>query len=347
VRFLVVDDERDILSLISLMLTTAGYPDVVEATSAEEAYAYLRLGEPERAPADVDLVLMDMTLPGDDGTAAVARIRADARYRDIPMIMVTAHNEDATLQRAFDAGVTDYIRKPFGRVEFLARVRAAAALKQELDQRKARERDLIRTAEQLQATQQVLERLSLSDGLTGLANRRCFDDTLSREWERAQRDFTSVGLVMCDLDYFKAYNDSYGHPAGDQVLRSVAQALEGAIHRTADIAARYGGEEFVILLPETDAEGARVVAELARGAVQAMALPHREGIARVVTVSMGVAAIRPSHGARAAQLVADADEALYRAKQQGRNRVVMHEGGGPEPGPLDVHGGAGSGRPVA
>ncbi len=334
-RFLVVDDERDILALISLLLTTAGYADVVEAASAEEAYAYLRLAEPGRAAVDVGLVLMDMTLPGDDGTAAVARIRADPRYSDLPMIMVTARGEDASLQRAFDAGVTDYIRKPFGRVEFLARVRAAAALKQELDQRKARERDLMRTAEQLQATQRVLERLSLSDGLTGLANRRCFDDTLSREWERALRDFTPVGLVMCDLDYFKAYNDSYGHPAGDQVLRSVAQALEGAIHRTADLAARYGGEEFVMLLPETDAEGARVVAELAREGVQALALPHREGPAGVVTVSMGVAAMRPSHGARAEQLVADADAALYRAKQQGRNRVVLHEGGTPEPLPPD------------
>jgi diguanylate cyclase (GGDEF)-like protein len=162
-----------------------------------------------------------------------------------------------------------------------------------------------------------LERLSSLDGLTGVANRRRFDEALDVEWRRAARSGAPLSLAMLDLDFFKDFNDTNGHLAGDDHLRQVAKALFGALGRAGDLVARYGGEEFVVLLPGMGAAEAAAVAERLRASVEALALPHNaSAVARVVTLSVGVAT-------RPAALVAAADEALYRAKREGRNRVVV------------------------
>lgn len=178
--------------------------------------------------------------------------------------------------------------------------------------------------------QTELERLATRDGLTGVANRRCFDQTLSIEWRRATRESRALSLLMIDVDYFKRYNDTYGHQGGDECLRRIAGAMSNVVKRTSDAVARYGGEEFSILLPATDPGGARLVAERIRAAVEALALTHAQSeIADHVTVSIGVASVMVSSGDMPAQLVGAADAALYRAKKEGRNRVVAADAATP------------------
>ena len=179
--------------------------------------------------------------------------------------------------------------------------------------------------------QAELERLATRDGLTSMANRRSFDETLDTEWRRASRESRAISLLMIDVDFFKPYNDTYGHQGGDECLRQVAAAMSGVVKRASDCVARYGGEEFSVLMPATEPEGARIVAERIRAAVEALRLPHSGSkVADHVTVSIGVASMHVSNDGLSAGLVAAADAALYRAKHEGRNRVVMDDS---EPGP--------------
>lgn len=172
-----------------------------------------------------------------------------------------------------------------------------------------------------------LSRLSCEDVLTGLANRRHFNDVLQTEWERGRREQRPVALLFVDLDHFKPYNDSYGHLEGDAVLAEVGRTLRGCLRRPGDVAARYGGEEFVLLLPGTHLGGALEVARQIQAALQARAIPHRaSGVADRVTASIGVASLVPSQGVRSTQLLAAADEAAYAAKSAGRNCVRAAEG---------------------
>ena len=167
-----------------------------------------------------------------------------------------------------------------------------------------------------------LQRLSLSDALTCIGNRRFLDELLEREWRRALREQTPLSVVMLDIDYFKLFNDTYGHVAGDDCLRKVAGILTATIQRTTDFASRYGGEEFVLVLPATDEQGALTVAEKIRCRVEALAIPHEKSpLAGVVTVSIGVATIMPLRDSDAGLLMTAADQALYRAKTAGRNQV--------------------------
>lgn len=175
--------------------------------------------------------------------------------------------------------------------------------------------------------QEELERLATRDGLTSVANRRSFDETLNTEWRRASRESRALSLLMIDVDYFKPYNDTYGHQSGDDCLRQIAAAMTGVVKRASDCVARYGGEEFSILMPATELGGARIVAERIRAAVEALRLPHSgSAVAEHVTVSIGVACMHIAAGGEpAAQLIAAADAALYRAKHAGRNRIELAE----------------------
>ena len=177
----------------------------------------------------------------------------------------------------------------------------------------------------LEEANRRLEHLSLADALTGLANRRRFDDALHAEWLRGLRTQRSLGLVMIDIDFFKLYNDSHGHPGGDACLQFVAQALSAGRRGGSDLVARYGGEEFVVLLPSTDLEGALLVADGLRAAVEALARPHLKSLYGIVTISVGVAACVPTQAAQPAELIAAADAALYEAKREGRNRVAAQK----------------------
>jgi diguanylate cyclase (GGDEF)-like protein len=182
---------------------------------------------------------------------------------------------------------------------------------------------LQRTAE-LQAANQRLEQLSITDGLTGLANRRHFDATFEQEWQRAIRQGSPLAVLMLDVDHFKAYNDHYGHPAGDECLRQLAHILHAQVKRAGELAARYGGEEFVVLLPGVSVDLAGQTAERIRSALELLSMPHQaSAVSQVVTLSVGVAVAQPQRGENPYSLLKAADEALYQAKAQGRNRVVL------------------------
>jgi diguanylate cyclase (GGDEF)-like protein len=318
---LLVDDSRVVRLMLAEILNEAGYPDIDPAESVPAAFA--RLGMDSGTPAtDVDLILMDTAMPGMDGITAIRHILAVPALQDTPIIMVTGSVSPTDLPEAFEAGAMDYISKPVHKPEFLARVRSALRLKSEIDQRKARERDLIQALNQLETANGLLHHAAITDALTGVANRREFDRVLAEEWGRASRDGTSLAVLMIDIDFFKGYNDAYGHQGGDSCLQTVARTLQGCVHRPVDLVARYGGEEFSVILPGTKLSDAKTVAYRVRAHVASEEIPHMTSqISSFVTVSVGVAAIVPRLGIEAQSLVASADKALYQAKQEGRNRV--------------------------
>jgi diguanylate cyclase (GGDEF)-like protein len=262
------------------------------------------------------LVLLDVMLPGIDGYETARRMRAATPDAWVPIIFLSAGDYDQDLERAIEAGGDDYLVKPVSSSVLSAKIRAL----QRLDKMHQKLLDL---SAQLTAANQRLETIAQQDGLTGIGNRRGFDHRLALHFADAARRKEPLSLVICDVDHFKAYNDKYGHPAGDDCLRHVGAALARSCKRTSDFAARYGGEEFALVLPDTPAEGALKVIESARREVAALAIPHEASpTANVVTFSAGIATYVAQRDAEPQKLVERADEALYRAKQLGRNRVV-------------------------
>ena len=229
--------------------------------------------------------------------------------------MVTAQTDNENLQRAFDAGAVDYVTKPINKIELLARVRSVLNLKKEMDRR-------MEVTRQLEEANLRLQLLSSLDGLTGIANRRHFDEILQKEWRRGLRNIHPLSLILMDIDCFKPYNDNYGHLAGDDCLKQVAQILSNQAKRPGDLVARYGGEEFVMVLPETTVENAVNLAEDLLQAVKAPKIPHAYSRAdSIVTLSLGVATTIPDRDSSPEDLIKKADQALYQAKKEGRSRV--------------------------
>ena len=247
--------------------------------------------------------------------------------RDIPIIVLSTKEESTIKREAFAAGANDYLVKLPDTIELVARIRYHSRSYMNLLQRDEAYRALRESQQQLLETNLELQRLTHSDGLTGLANRRYFDEYFGAEWRRALREQREMALLMIDVDNFKIYNDTYGHIAGDDVLRRVAGTIAEAAARPADLAARFGGEEFVMVLPNTSPAGAAVIAEKVRAQIDAMAIPHiGSANGRHVTVSVGGAALVPRTHMASTSLIESADLALYRAKQQGKNRVEMQPG---------------------
>jgi len=319
---LIVDDSELSRQFIADLLTESGYGDLICCGSAEDAFERICALDWHEGCPEVDLVLMDIRLPGMNGIRACKALREIEPFRDVPVIIISGAEHLEGLEAAFAAGAMDYITKPPHRIELLARVRSALRLKDEMDHRKAREEELLVLNERLGEANRELERQAITDGLTGLANRRYFNQFLANEWRRAARQQSPFSIIMIDIDHFKAYNDNYGHLAGDICLQKVAIALQGVVHRPGDLLARYGGEEFVIVLPDTDAEGAETLAQACHDQVKALRLPHKASpLGGTVTISIGVATRVADHLGTAAQVVARADEALYGAKSAGRNRT--------------------------
>jgi diguanylate cyclase (GGDEF)-like protein len=328
-RLLIVDDDPASLRLLNAILE--GVAKIHFATSGEEALRQVARHEP-------DLILLDVDMPGLGGHATCAVLKADPISAELPVIFVTSCADTASETQALALGAVDFIHKPVNAPVVLARVKTHLALKQKSDQ---------------------LRRLTMMDSLTGIANRRAFDDSLHLEWQRLLRHGESLSLLMIDIDYFKRYNDAHGHPAGDSCLRQVAIAIADTAKRTGDLAARYGGEEFAVILPHTGEQDARTIAERICACVRALAIAHGDSpVAPHVTISIGVASMTTAGAAdcqgaagsaqssvqdsapdstsscllitpaRAAPetLVGLADQALYTAKHQGRDRMVMQSG---------------------
>lgn len=323
---LIVDDRPENLLTLEHLLES---PDlnIVRATSGQEALGLL-------LDHDFALVLLDVQMPDMDGFETAELMRGNKRTRHIPIIFVTAnHTESKHIFRGYDSGAVDYLFKPLDAQMLLCKVRIFLEIHRQRQALQAKTRELDARIVQLHQLQTELEEknrqlqlLSSLDGLTGIPNRRQFDEMLGIEWNRMARERLPLSLVILDVDHFKLYNDRYGHLAGDSCLRRVATALAGLLRRPADMVARYGGEEFAAILPGTGLEGAQVVAESMRQAVANLGIEHQDSpVHSVVTVSLGLSAVVPLPGCAPADLLQAADHGLYQAKQEGRDRWISFD----------------------
>jgi diguanylate cyclase (GGDEF)-like protein len=348
-KILVADDLPGNRVLLKHILEASGFENVIMAESANEAFEILGMIKGEREAEPVDLVMLDIMMPGMDGIEACRRIKSSPDHAEIPVMMVTALSKIDTLEEAFAAGAVDYVTKPINQVELMARVRSVLALKFAMDEGRqreveleGREKELLKVTRMLEETNERLRRLSTLDGLTGIPNRRRLMEFVEQEWRRGARDRTWLSVIMIDVDLFKNYNDSCGHQAGDDCLWMIASCLKRNFNRPADMIARYGGEEFMAVLPETPLDGAVKVAEQTRASVEMIRVPHPDSTVNAyVTISLGVASCIPGKDFAASELIAKADQSLFKAKEEGRNRIAaaapMPDLGGPlsDDGDLD------------
>jgi diguanylate cyclase (GGDEF)-like protein len=291
-RLLIVDDQP--ANIQALYQVFAADYQVFMATSGPQALGLCRDQQP-------DLVLLDIQMPGMDGFEVCRQIKADAALQDLPVVFVTAHSEPQVETQGLEIGAVDFISKPFNPAVVRARVKTHLTLKLQGD---------------------LLRQMVFIDGLTGVYNRRYFDERLALEFHRAKRNGSMLSLMVVDVDYFKRYNDCYGHLAGDEALRAVAATLRGQLKRPGDLVSRYGGEEFACILPETDLAGALCLAQEMEAAVRAAQIAHaRSDVCAQLTVSLGVASWRPQGNRLAEELIVAADQQLYLAKSKGRGRA--------------------------
>lgn len=304
-RILLVDDDLTVRAKVSESLEEDGFEVILAKNGNDGISAYQ-----EHRP---DLILVDAVMPILDGFEFCEQLK-NLGERITPILMITSLEDNESVDRAFASGATDYITKPINLSILRQRVRNL------IRQSHSIEKQLT----ELQQANQDLQLLANLDSLTKLSNRRGFDDYIESEWERMKRIQAPLSLVMCDVDFFKNYNDKYLHPTGDKCLAKVAMAMRNAVRRSGDLVARYGGEEFAIVLPNTDALGAVFVAENVRAAIKKLQITHEaSSVCEYVTVSVGVSTIIPTHECDLNALIHAADKALYQAKSQGRDRVTM------------------------
>jgi len=309
---LVVDDDPGTIRLLAVVLRPIA--GVFAVTTAEEALSFIQTTPP-------DLILLDAGLPGMDGYQLCRELQNDPVAEEIPVIFLTADTSSGAETCAFAAGAADFIAKPVNPPVLEARVNLHLELKSRGDKLKA---------------------LSRIDGLTGVDNRRVFDEVMAQEWRRAMRRGAAMSLLLIDIDHFKQYNDSYGHLAGDACLRTVAAGIQASVQRAGDVVARYGGEEFAVILPNSDASQAWALAERICADMDRRALPHvASDVAPHITVSIGAGTVtfgcpdgRPDTEtcpdcqsfseckSRFDRLIVLADKALYEAKYRGRAQVA-------------------------
>lgn len=310
---LIVDDSLDSQILMIHYLLEEDLSDITVAQNAAEAMEKLNQKE-------FDLILMDIMMPGTDGLEACRQIKEQPECHDLPIIMVTAKTSLNDLEQAFRFGAFDYITKPLTKIELLARVKSALKLKEEIDQRKVREAELLKIKAELEQMNEKLKELSFFDPLTDLVNRRYLDQVLQQFWEEQREPIT---VFMIDIDCFKAYNDAYGHQQGDDCLQKVAQELKSLV-KSPGFVARYGGEEFVVVWPGLDFAKSQVIGESLCKGIEALAIEHQASpVKKVITVSVGMAYSMKTNQTTPHDLIKKADSLLYQSKAQGRNRLSV------------------------
>lgn len=293
-KILIVDDTPANIRLLGGAL----HPEheIIIATNGADA---LKIAETERP----DLILLDIVMPGMDGYEVCRHLKDSPVTKNIPVIFITAKAEEEDEVKGLSLGAVDYILKPFSLPIVQVRVKNYLELKHDRD---------------------MLENISTLDWLTGIPNRRRFDEFLETEWRRCARNAAPLSLIMIDIDYFKLYNDSFGHVMGDECLKKVAKELHYSLRRPTDIVSRYGGEEFAAVMPETDTAGAAYVAEMMHSNIAGLNLNHPSSpVVDRVTISIGLASILPTSSENYAVLVKAADRALYEAKNRGRNHTQL------------------------
>lgn len=295
---LIVDDAQSNIRILAQALN--GDYAIQTATSGSAALSLLQEADKP------DLILLDVMMPVMDGYEVCRLIKQDPATRHIPVIFVTAMDQTMDQQTGFDLGAVDYITKPFSLPLVIARIEVHTKLKMKTE---------------------MLEKLAFLDGLTGIPNRRGLEANLTKEWGRAKRTGSPLSVLMIDIDHFKTFNDHYGHGAGDECLRKVAQGLKSGLMRPGDFIGRYGGEEFTVILPDCDKAGASLVAEHLRERIATLNISHlRSAAANHVTISIGFATQLAGTASSWSHLMEEADKALYVAKSRGRNRISSVEG---------------------
>ncbi|MDI3355049.1 diguanylate cyclase [Pseudomonas sp. UYIF39] len=291
-KLLIVDDQPTNIRVLHELFRQDC--DVFMATSGEQAISVCQTQLP-------DLILLDVVMEGMDGHEVCRRLKADPATQGIPIIFITAQQQESDEVLGLELGAVDFITKPINTTIVRARVRTHLTLKLQSD---------------------LLRSMALMDGLTGVANRRKFNEDILAAWRLCFREQKPLSLILVDVDYFKRYNDRYGHQAGDDCLKSVAQTLSETVRRPYDLVARYGGEEFACVLPNTVLSGAVEIAERMQERVRTLGIEHSASdVDRVVTISLGVATLTPTRDLEFQALIEAADKQLYEAKNAGRARV--------------------------
>jgi two-component system chemotaxis family response regulator WspR len=318
-RVLLVDDQAMVGEAVRRALAT------------EPNVEFCYCGDPTNAVRVAEnfkptLILQDLVMPGVDGLTLVRAYRAHPPTADIPIIVLSTKEEPAVKRDAFASGANDYLIKLPDAVELIARIRHHSKAYVNQLQRDAAYRALHESQGELMRINAELQRLSNVDGLTGLGNRRYFDEYAAAQWKLALREQKPIAVLMIDVDDFKRYNDSYGHMAGDEVLKAVAVAVKKSFERPTDLAARFGGEEYIVILPSTPHTALHELGERVRRSVEELAIPHKAStVAGHATISVGGAATLPRMEGSILQLIESADRAMYAAKTAGKNRFMTHQ----------------------
>ncbi len=313
---LLVDDQPIIGEAIRRMLVHESDIQFHYCQSSDQALSMAQDVQPT-------VILQDLVMPSIDGMTLLSHYRNNPLICDVPVIVLSTKDDPSDKSNAFAAGASDYLVKIPDQIELIARIKAHSRSYLSQKQRDELLEELKIVHAELEQSHRELQKLSCMDGLTGIANRRHFDTYFSQEWLRALREKIPTSLILADIDFFKYYNDNYGHQAGDECLRIIAQALADVLQRPGDLAARYGGEEFVVILPYTDEKGAIKIASQLHDAVTKLAISHEfSPVCGYVTISLGIATMKPDNKSSPSDLVQIADAALYKAKEQGRDRFV-------------------------
>ena len=320
-QILLVEDDKGHAKLVSLAFRHQSENYQLEiAYNLKDARSYLSQNTP-------DIVIADLLLPDGKGTDLLTPKTELADKTDdlpFPLVIMTSHGDEQIAVDTMKAGALDYVVKTGDTLKAMPRV-VQRVLREwgHIVKEKKAEEQLKLLNQELKEANKKLERLANYDALTGVANRHNFMESFENEWKRGTRNKLPISLIMIDVDFFKAYNDNYGHQAGDECLKKIAGLLQKTLSRTGDILARYGGEEFVVILPGTNSEGAKAVAEKLRGKIESAKIPHAVStINDYVTISLGMATTIPRRK-ESDKLIAAADEALYKAKKKGRNRIEL------------------------
>ena len=319
INVLLVDDQAMVAEGIRRMLLDESDIEFHYCPDPKQAVAMALEIEPT-------IILQDLIMPDVDGYTLVRQYREHEKIHNIPVIVLSTREDPKDKSLAFENGANDYLIKLPDKIELIARIRANT--KNFLTQL---ERDeafatLAELQDQLKQSNEELQKLTCLDSLTGIANRRRFDSFIQKECLRSAREGAPLALLLIDIDYFKAYNDNYGHLGGDGCLRKVADALRKAVQRPADLVARYGGEEFAIILPNTNVEGALKIAEYLHSVVQDLEIPHKfSEVSDIITISTGIACKVANMNHSPGDLIEMADRALYEAKKSGRNQARLSE----------------------
>lgn len=292
---LIVDDVQKNLQILGTLLKEDYQINL--ATNGKMAVEMVKKNLP-------DLILLDIMMPEMDGFETCMELKKQNEFKDIPIIFLTARSNPEDIVKGFEMGAVDYITKPFNSLELKVRIKNHIDLRQKT---------------------LMLQSLSERDGLTRIPNKRRFNDFINMEWRRCLRAYLPISLLMIDIDYFKLFNDNYGHVAGDECLKKIAKTIAGTFQRPGDLAARFGGEEFSVVMSDTSLDIAVKMAQQMRERINRLKLPHEfSPVKSHVTVSIGISSVVPTMNQHPEKLIMAADKALYHAKKSGRNQIQVN-----------------------